>query len=473
MRENEPYKIIKQLLEQMHLKPGKKDWEQMQDLLNRNMPVHKPAHWFKSSRYFFAGGLVATVAILIVIFTHKNVSSEQQKRTEQSKTVIDSIRQQNAETNTTLNEINGKNKNDTANNENNNVNSYVQADTVGKVYHDETDITTEEKNAVTTLHKPVIKNNFNSAKKAVTKNRNNTATADKNKNVPATNKENSKNNDVPIINKNQNEITSSESNKTSKQGNTIQNDTGKKLNPVHDNAALQSITKTNDTTNASSAQKTKTVAAKKMKQGKHTSSFNYGLQLSPLQYFLSPADKKLGVSFIPGLYGEYLFSKKAGIHIGISPYQSTNLSNTNIFTDSTSNNDTTLTSEYYLNQLRVFTADFSLVYKQNNFSIEAGLGIQPVLSGKGKIISNRYINTSGVSQITQDVIYHHSDVAFKTVNKNTLYYHFNILYNFSQGQLGMGYYQDTKKWINNSALKPVGRIELQVRYNLSGIYKKK
>ena len=67
------------------------------------------------------------------------------------------------------------------------------------------------------------------------------------------------------------------------------------------------------------------------------------------------------------------------------PYQSNNISNTNIFTDSARNNDTSFVSAYSLNKLHVLNANISLVYRQKNFSFEAGIGITPVLSGDGKL----------------------------------------------------------------------------------------
>ena len=225
------------------------------------------------------------------------------------------------------------------------------------------------------------------------------------------------------------------------------------------------IAKTNSG-NASSKQKTKN--AKNKKAGVNNNRIDFGLQVSPLQYYTSPADKKVSFTYVPGLYGQYFFTKNAGINISVLPYQPTNISNTNIFTDSARNNDTSFVSAYSLNKLHVFNANFSLVYQQKNFSLEAGIGITPVLSGDGKLQTVHFVDTFHVAQTTGNIHYHKNDVAFKSVNKSMFNFHIAALYNFQRWQIGVGYYRDTKTWINNSAVKPVGSFQLGIRYSLSG-----
>ena len=107
MRENQPYKIIKQLLEQVQLKPRKQDREQMQALLNKELPVHKPVKWFKSPRYFIAGSVTAVIVVsaFVVMLSHKNKPVNEQQKTSKQNTVVNDNKtgKQNVNENNSLN----------------------------------------------------------------------------------------------------------------------------------------------------------------------------------------------------------------------------------------------------------------------------------------------------------------------------------------------------------------------------------
>ncbi|HEY2726400.1 MAG TPA: hypothetical protein VGI61_04455, partial [Parafilimonas sp.] len=240
--------------------------------------------------------------------------------------------------------------------------------------------------------------------------------------------------------------------------------------PLKQDTAATAIATTNSS-NASSGQKIKN--AKNKKAGKNNNRFDFGLQISPLQYYTSPADKRISFTYVPGLYGEYFFTKNAGINISVLPYQPSNIPGTNIFTDSARNNDTSFTSAYSLNKLHVFNANLSLVYQQKNFSFEAGIGITPVLSGDGKLQTVHSVDTFHVVQTTDNIHFHKNDVAFKSVNKSMFNLHIAAWYNFQRWQIGVSYYRDIKTWIDNSAVKPVGSIQLDIRYSLFNKQRKK
>src|SRR5436305_2944179 len=110
MREDQPYKIIKQLLEQVQLKHRIQDREQMQALLNKELPVHKPVKWFKSPRYFIAGSVTAVIVVsaFVVMLSHKNKPVNEQQKTSKPNTIVNN----NKTGNQNLNENNGLNKKD-------------------------------------------------------------------------------------------------------------------------------------------------------------------------------------------------------------------------------------------------------------------------------------------------------------------------------------------------------------------------
>ena len=480
MRKNEPYKIIKQLLGQVHLKPRKKDWEQMQALLDKQMPVHRPVKWFNTSKHFLAGSIVVLVTAAVFIVKHEQASKLHQHTTPvQTNKVITGTDDKNENSDSHISTSPGGNvstgnkdsltKNfaghDTAytiiqrdkNNLNSTINSapahrafdYSNTKTKKETGLDHKDLTGNRKN------NPAGANTLQALTKMQpqdTKTGNDPGVADRSENNAST-----VINDKPV-------------------SSVLMPDTARKNIPGADTAAVLSTASKSDTAKSTIQLQSKTGKNKKGRS-KNTvatnSSFNYGLQLSPLQYYTSPAAKKLGINLIPGIYGEYLFSKHAGVHIDFFPYQPENLDNNNILTSSSATNDTGYTTTNYINSLHTLKAGISFIYKVNNFSLEAGLGVQSALNGKGYIITTQHVDTFQVSQTKETVYYHRNDVPFYYVNKSTLFYHFNFLYNFGHWQAGTGYSQNIKAWTKDELAKPVGRIELQVRYNLAGFGKKK
>ena len=79
MKENQTYKVIRKILRNVSLTRGDSDWEKMNALLNRHLPVKTPSvHTFHSVKLFAYGGIVvltATIAVLI----HTKIKNEKDK----------------------------------------------------------------------------------------------------------------------------------------------------------------------------------------------------------------------------------------------------------------------------------------------------------------------------------------------------------------------------------------------------------
>ncbi len=518
MRKTDPYKIIKQLLEGVHLKPRKKDWEQMQAMLNKELPLPKTTKWFKPVHYFFAATVAVVITTTVIVLKHQHALV---KHTNENNI---SVKNKNENGNTlnkdgVLNNSTGENNKtskDTATKNEALKNYSVKNDSVGAlsmqannnntVKQNNNNSTEENTQSHTAKNNDVV--NYNQQHEILNEKNGLNDVSQRKKENKKDNVENKKQHDFLNIKNDSSKFVLREMNRASsqqkingtglatKQDNSItennnasvpdQNKNG--LSKFDDKSVItdsnnvqhtikistadvaQSIAKTNANTNQSILKKQK--GGNDKQQQKNVGGFNYGLQISPLQYF-PDADKKISGGYVPGLFGEYLFTKNIGVHIDVSPYMNSNIKNTQIFTDSASNNDTVLNTTYYLSQLHTVNAALSLVYKHNHVFVEAGVGLQSLLGGKGKLISNNSFDSTGFSTTSSKVFYHNNDVAFKTVNKSMLNYQVNLFYDISQWQIGVGYYQHAKGWIKNNAAKATGSVQFQLRYTIKGKNKSK
>ncbi len=479
MKENEPYKIIKQLLEKVHLNPRKKDWEQMQVILDKKLPVTNPTNWFKPTKIFFAGGIIVVVTAVVFFLKHEhtetlgsnksvsqnNIASTQKTTVQNSSDSFKAISPfNNSVSNNNVDVKKGTLKNDTSV-----TNKISYENKIADLKNNRVNAIVKKPNKTTTKKDIELKKN-----KLIQDQNNNAVFANEEKLSNNIHQHGKTINNIVISDKLDNNINSRNSIKNDSIIDLTKNNTAKKLIPnLYDTTAIKLSATTNDFIKKPSPQKNKTATNKKIKSNNYAAGFNYGLQLSPLQFYTSPADSKISVGFIPGLLGEYLFTKNLGLHLGIFPYQSNNLNSNILSTISSSNNDTSsVTTINYLSKLHTFNAELSLLYKQKNLSFEAGLGIQSALNGNGKIVTSYYIDTIKVTQSDTKMYYHRNDAPFYYVNKTNLFYHFNAFYSINQWQLGVGYYQNTKGWMKDNSAKPVGNIQLQIRYSLLDLKKK-
>ena len=217
------------------------------------------------------------------------------------------------------------------------------------------------------------------------------------------------------------------------------------------------------------------VTKKKIDGGSY---FRYGFSLPLLQYYTSNPNQVFQVNYIPGLIGQYFINRRWGFGMNISPYQKIPVSDkdsiySSFGRDSSISPNNSYTKKYYLNNLNAWSAEINLDYQINgHLGIEAGLGFQGIWNARGYAVtlSRDSLNTppyTGTSTSTQNMHYARGDQSLASLEKTNLYYSLTLVYQEEKWAVSLGYNQNAKTWLPAAQGKSPGWIKLQFNYYFS------